>query len=384
VLADAVLDWNEVALERVIAAKQAPPAATRAMAMTHVAIFDAVNAIEQQYKPYAYDRTVSNGASAEAAAVAAAYTVLSKLFPTQAQPLEAAYAASLAKVADGDAKSAGVAVGQQVGSQCVAMRAGDGSGGPPLYKQKIVPGVYVPTAFAVSSEWTKVTPWFMREPAQFRPAPPPALSSATWTRDVEEIRAIGGKDSAIRTAEQSDVARFWTITGPASWNPLVRSLAQSRNSSLLDNARLFALVNMAASDALIAVFDAKYAYEFWRPVTAIRYAADPAWLPLVDTPMHPEYPCAHCISAAAVATVLESQFGIGVIQTVTMVSPTAPGVTRSWTRINDYVQEVKNARIWGGIHYRNSTQVGEAMGRDIGKLAVKEFMTPLSTRRGAM
>ncbi|HEY3177508.1 MAG TPA: vanadium-dependent haloperoxidase [Casimicrobiaceae bacterium] len=376
-LADAVLDWNDFAVTAVLASGQRPPDGARAMAMMHVAIFDAINAIEQKYQPYAYSIKAAKSTSADAAAAAAAQTVLSKLFPDQTQTIESAYAASLAKISDGDAKTAGVALGRDVGSQCLAMRANDGAGGPATYKQKVTAGVYVPTAFVVSSEWVKIKPWFMRETTQFRPGPPPALTSAVWSRDFEEIRTIGARNSTARTREQTDVARFWTVTGVASWNPIVRSLAKSANLSLIENARLFALVNMAASDAFVAVFDAKYAYEFWRPVTAIRYESDAAWLPLVDTPMHPEYPCAHCISAAAVGAVLESQFGKGTILTVTMTSPTAPGVARSWTRIADYVEEVSNARVWGGIHYRNSTQVGEQMGRTIGEFAVKSFMRPL-------
>ena len=373
--ADAVLDWNEIALAAVATSR--PPDGARAMAMMHVAMFDAVNAIEQKYRPYAYPAKGSKDASSDAAAAAAAHAVLSKLFPDQAQTFDGAYAASLARIPEGAAKAAGVALGREVGSQCLAMRANDGAGGASIYKQKITPGVYVATAFAVSSEFGRVKPWFMREPTQFRPGPPPALTSAVWSRDLEEIRALGGRNSATRTPEQTAVARFWTVTGPPSWNLVVRSLAKSRNLGLIENARLFAMVNMAATDAFVAVFDAKYAYEFWRPVTAIRYESDPAWLPLVDTPMHPEYPCAHCISAAAVGAVLESQFGKQTIPTVTMTSPTAPGVTRSWTRIDDYVQEVSNARVWGGIHYRNSTQVGAQMGKTIGELAVTSFMTPL-------
>ena len=376
-LADAVLDWNEIGLTTVAASGQRPPDGARAMAMMHVAMFDAINAIEQKYQPYAYQSKASKNVSTEAAGIAAAHAVLSKLYPDQAQAIEAAYAASVSKILDGDTKTSGIALGREVGSQCLAMRANDGAGGAATYKHKVTPGVYVPTAFPVSSEWTKIKPWFMRETTQFRPGPPPALTSAVWSRDLEEIRAIGGRNSAARTREQTDVARFWTVTGPPSWNPVVRSLAKSANLSLIENARLFALVNMAASDAFVAVFDAKYAYDFWRPVTAIRYESDAAWLPLVETPMHPEYPCAHCISAAAVGAVLESKLGKGTIPTVTMVSPTAPGVTRSWTRITDYAQEVNNARVWGGIHYRNSTQVGEQMGKTIGELAVKSFMTPL-------
>jgi hypothetical protein len=378
-VADAVLDWNEIGLAQVLATRQAPPDGARSLAMMHVAMFDAINAIEQKYRPYAHEAKGASEASSEAAAASAAHTVLSKLFPDQAQKLDAAYASSLSKISDGNAKTAGIALGQAVGAECIEMRTNDGAGAPSLYKPRITRGVYSATAYPVSSEWSKVKPFFMREPTQFRPAPPPALTSPEWSRDLEEIRTMGGKSSTSRNPEQGDVARFWAITGPASWNPIVRSLAQSRNASLIDNARLFAMVNMAAADSFVAVFDAKYAYEFWRPITAIRYehADSGAWLPLVDTPMHPEYPCAHCISAAAVAAVLESQFGNDAIAVVTMESPTAPGVTRKWTRIGDYVQEVKNERIWGGIHYRTSADVGEAMGRNIGELAVRSFMTPV-------
>jgi hypothetical protein len=262
---------------------------------------------------------------------------------------------------------------------CVSMRTGDGASAFGPYRQKVVPGVYVPTVYPVSSEWAKVKPWFMRDPAQFRPGPPPALDSAVWARDRDEIRAVGGRASKTRDAQQTDIARFWALVGPPSWNPVVRGVAQSRPQSLVERARLFAMVNMAASDALVAVFDAKYKYDFWRPVTAIRYEElEPEWLPLVDTPMHPEYPCAHCISSTAVATVLQAQFG-DEIPPVSMTSPTAPGVTRTWRRIGDYAQEVNNARIWSGVHYRNSTEVGAQMGRKIGELATTQFMQPLQS-----
>jgi hypothetical protein len=310
--------------------------------------------------------------------VAAAHATLLRLFPHQVQTLDAAYASSMSRVPDGHAKAAGVALGREAAFRCLQARAEDGSGRPGTYKPRVQAGVYVATAHPVSSEWARVKPFIMNDAAQFRPPPPPPLDGEQWSRDLHEIRAMGGRTSAGRSAEQTDVARFWAITGPASWNPLVRALAQARPSSLVDHARLFALVNMAATDAFIAVFDAKYAFEFWRPVTAVRHGVDPVWLPLLDTPMHPEYPCAHCISAAAVAAVLEAHFGEGPIPTVTMTSPTAPGVTRSWSRIQDYVREVSSARIWGGIHYRNSTDVGEQMGRRIGALAIQSQLASLA------
>jgi hypothetical protein len=291
----------------------------------------------------------------------------------------------LARVPEGPAKAAGIALGEQAAAECVSLRANDGTGAPNTYKPRTAPGLYVATALPVSAEWPKVKPFVLREPAQFRPGPPPALTGAVWARDYEEIRRIGARQSALRSAEQTEIARFWAITGPASWNPIVRSLVASTPLGLVDNARLFALVNMAATDALLAVFDAKYAYDFWRPITAIRNGdidgndattPEAGWLPLIDTPMHPEYPCAHCIGSAAVAEVLKAQFGSGEVAPITMTSATAAGVTRRWTRIDDYVKEVDQARIWGGIHYRNSTQVGEAMGRQIGQWALKGFLAP--------
>jgi hypothetical protein len=292
--------------------------------------------------------------------------------------LDVARAASLSRIAEGDAKSAGLALGREAALRCLQMRAEDGSGKAGTYRPRIQAGVYIATAYPVSSEWARVKPFVMSDAAQFRP-PPPSLDGPQWSRDLEEIRAVGGRASANRTREQTDVARFWAITGPASWNPLVRALAQSRPASLVDNARLFALVNMAATDAFIAVFDAKYAYEFWRPITAVRHAGDAGWLPLVDTPLHPEYPCAHCISSAAVAAVLEAHFGRGTVPEVVMTSPTAPGVTRRWSRIADYATEVNNARIWGGVHYRHSTEVGERIGRRIGALAVERHLAVLDS-----
>ena len=384
--ADGVLDWNEVALARIVAAKQGPPDGARTMAMMHVAMFEAINAVEHRYQPYAFRGRAPAGTSAEAAAAAAAAAVLAKVFPDQAQAVEAAYATSLAAIPDGDAKTSGIALGKDVGAECLTMREKDGTGVTASYRPRTTPGVYVTTMMPVSAEWPKVRPWFMTSGSQFRPGPPPSLASADWARDYNEIKSVGARQSTTRSAQQTEVARFWTVVGAPSWNPVVRSLALSGHLSLVDNARLFALVNMAASDAFVAVFDAKYAHHFWRPVTAIRNGdlngndattLDAEWVPLVDTPMHPEYPCAHCITAGAIGEVLEAQFGKGEVPPITMTSPTAPGVTHRWTRISDYVQEVDNARVWGGIHYRNSTEVGEAMGRKIGALAVRNFLKPL-------
>jgi hypothetical protein len=384
-MADAILDWNEVGVATVLAARQGPPDGARSMAMMHVAMFDAVNAIERRYAHQGFDVRVPAGASANAAAAAAGRAVLVKLFPEQREALEKSYAASLKQISGERGIETGAALGEQAASYCLTMRTNDGVGAANAYRPITSPGVYVPTVLPAAYDWREVKPWFMKQPSQFRPEPPPSLTSATWTRDYNEIKEVGARASQKRTAEQTEVARFWTAVGVATWNPVVRSLATAQPRTLIENARLFALVNMAASDAFVAVFDGKYAFHFWRPVTAIRNgesdgndatAPDPAWLPFVDTPMHPEYPCAHCITASAVGTVLEAEFGTGRVSTITMTSATAPGITHRWERISDYVKEVSNARIWGGIHYRNSTEVGERMGREIGRLAITSAMQP--------
>lgn len=383
---DVITDWNEIALAKATAGRQSPPDGARTMALVHAAMFDAVDAVERRYTPYAFEGRAPAGASAEAAAAAAARSVLLGLFPDQREELEAAYAASLGRLPDGPGKTAGAALGQQVADRYLALRANDGTGAPNTYRPTTAPGAYVPTTLPFGPHWAKVAPWFLEEGAQFRPGPPPALTSEAWARDYNEIKDVGASQSATRTPAQTEVARFWTITGASSWNPVVRSLVASSRLGLVEEARIFALVNMAAMDAFIAVFDAKYSYQFWRPITAIRNGdldgndatkRDAGWLPLVETPLHPEYPCAHCITAAAVGAVLEARFGAGQVPPITMTSPTAPGSTRRWERIWDYVREVDDARVWGGIHFRTSTRAGEEMGRKIGELVVKKYLTPI-------
>ncbi len=286
---------------------------------------------------------------------------------------------------DGAAKHAGVELGRRAASACLALRAGDGTGAPSRYAPHASAGVYVPTSLPIASQWPDVKPWSMRSGAEFRPAPPPALTSDIWARDLAEVKRLGAKDSEQRSASQTETAQFWSITGPAAWNPVVRSLAASRSMSTVERARLFALANVAAMDSFVAVFDAKYAYAFWRPITAIRRAeidgnsateADAQWLPLLETPLHPEYPCAHCISSAAVGEVLEAELGTGEVPAIAMTSAAVPGAVRRWTRIGDYVDEVSDARIFGGVHYRSSADVGKAMGRSIARQAMASMMRP--------
>jgi hypothetical protein len=286
-------------------------------------------------------------------------------------------------VADGPAKAAGIAVGEAAATAMLASRADDGAATGEVYRPHTTPGVYVPTVIPVFSQWPQRNPWLMTSPAQFRPGPPPALTSDVWARDYNEIRAVGGKSSTPRTVEQTEIARFWESTRPTIYHGVVRSVASVPGREVTQNARLFAAVTQAMDDAVIAVFDAKYHYNVWRPITAIRNGdidgnnateRDPAWTPFIDTPMHPEYPCAHCIVASSVGTVLQAEIGAGPTPTLTTTSDTAMNSTRSWTTIDDFVQEVANARIYDGVHYRTSTEVGTAMGKDVGALAVAKYL----------
>lgn len=388
--ADVLSDWSARA-DAIGAEKQLPNLPNvRGQAMMHLAVFEAVNAVERRYQPYRLDLNAPRGASKEAAAASAAYEVLLALHPEQKTGLEALRASSLAVVAEGDAKAQGIELGRQAAAGIVALRANDGIAATEAYRPHTTPGAYVPTALPAESTSGNVTPWVMRSGSQFRPAPPPSLHSDTWTRDLNEIRAFGARNSAKRSAEQTDIARFWFQTGPRTYNPIVRQLVLARQLDLVDAARLQALATMAAHDAFVAVFDAKYAYNFWRPITAIRNAdltANPAtpreasWQPLGMTPMHPEYPCAHCIVASAVSTVLQAVVGNEV--DLMLTSPTAPGMTRRWTRLQHYSDEVAVARIHAGFHYRFSTAVAQEMGRRIGGLAASACLQPVAAAQAS-
>lgn len=383
--ADVISDWNAKAEAIAIEKRILPPPNARGLAIMHVAMFEAVNAVERRYSPYRLHLQADKSLSKDAAAAAAAHAVLLALYPDQQAGLESTLKASLGHIPDGDSKAKAVELGKQAAAGLLAWRANDGADAPETYRPVTAPGVYVPTIVPVSSTYGGVTPWVMEKGAQFRPAPPPALDSATWTHDLNEIRELAGRASTKRTPEQTEIARFWFMTGPQAWNAVVRQLAGLKKLDVVDSARLFALVSMAGDDAFIAVFDAKYHYNFWRPITAVRNAditgnaatpRDAGWLPFGqsalpfgDTPMHPEYPCAHCISAAAIGAVLKSVLGNDVPE-FAMTSPAAPGVTRKWTRIQDYTDEISAARIFAGFHYRFSTKVGEEMGRQIGEFTM--------------
>ncbi len=381
--ADVVTDANAKATDIASKAPGTPPA-VRIMAHVQAAVFEAVNAITNRYPPLMGKISAAPGSSVDTAVAASTRTVLLKLMPAQQQAIDADYEAALKLVPDGQPKRDGIAVGEQAAAACLA-RPDEGLLVPDTYRPHAAAGVYVPTMLPAGPNWGKRKPWAMSSGSQFRPGPPPALTSQTWARDYNEIKALGSKNSTQRTPEQTAIAKFWEATAPAVYWPVARSVAAAPGRDVTANARLFAIAAMAMDDALIAVFDAKYTYNFWRPVTAIRNGdidgndatdRDPSWTPFIDTPMHPEYPCAHCIVSGSLGAVLQAEIGSGATPTLTSTSPFAPGAPRSWKTVAEFVQEVSLARIYDGVHYRNSTEVGSSMGKQIGELAVKSFPKP--------
>jgi len=372
--ADVVSDLNARAAE-ITSKNPATPVAVRTMAIVQVSVFEAANAITRRYPASRLNVTAAPGASVDAAVAAATRTALLKLMPVQQAAIDADYQTALRVVPDSRAKADGIAVGEQAATAIVASCADDGAVAPNTYRPYATAGVYVPTAFPAVPHWGKRRPWVMTSGNQFRPGPPPSLTSAVWKRDFEEIKAIGAMNSSKRTPEQAAIARFWEATAPAVYWPIARSVATAPGRDVTDNARLLAMAAMAMDDALIAVFDAKYTFNFWRPVTAIRNAdgdaRDSAWTPFIDTPMHPEYPCAHCILSAALGAVLRAEIGDGPAPKLSSSSSTASGAIRTWNTVDDFMQEVALARIYDGVHYRNSTEVGTAMGLKVGELVVK-------------
>ena len=383
--ANVVTDWDEMAVT-FIQPRMVPPVAYRAMAIMHIAMFDAVNTIEPVYRPYQAQLPAPPDTSKDAAAAAAAGAVLTKLLPDAAPDIQAALTSYLAAIPESDAKSNGIKLGDAVAAKILEARANDEASAPDAYRPVTTAGVYIPTPLTVASQWPTLKPFAMTSPSQFRPKPPIALESEQWAKDYNEIKELGEKNSSKRSARQTEDARFWLMTGPRSTHPLERQIIIQKKMSVIESARFMAVIAAAEADAMIAVMDAKYKYAFWRPITAIRNGdidgnaateREATWQPIDNTPMHPEYPCAHCIVSSALASAIEAMLDTADIPEVAMTSTTAPGVTHRWTNLRAYADEVTAARIVAGFHYRFSNVVGQDMGRQIGAYTVKTIMQPL-------
>ena len=380
--ADVVLEWNEIAQGAIGASTPNPLHHQRFFAIVSAAVYDGVNSVVRSHEPYSGFVETPPGASAEAAAVAAAHHALVALFPSASSSLDQAYADSLAEHGLSPTDP-GVAVGESASQAVLDARADDGAAQaqfpytPPGAGQ---PGVWVPAppgfAPAFLPGWGATETWSLREPAQFRPEEgPPALSTEEYAAELNEVKLVGAADSPVRTAEQTQIALFWRASAPVIWNPVARQVVAHRGLGLADSARLFALMNIAGADASIACWDAKYAFNTWRPVTAIRQAdtdgnpatvADPGWTPLVPTPAFPEFTSGHTTISAALAGVLERSFGDPGME-LTATSPLNPGFVRHWSSFREGVEEVVEARIVSGIHFRTGDERGAVQGRQVAR-----------------
>ncbi len=384
--ADAVTDWDTLTFETMLANDWNPFLQGRDAALVHVAMFEAINSIERGARPYTQRIPSEPGASLEAAAATAAHHALLELYPSQKVMLDAALARSLAEIVSAKARDDGIAVGEIAARQMLALRANDGINDFLPYRPPHLFGAWVPRSGSVAFgvNLALVPPWVIRDPAQFRPGPAPAFSSAQFKRDYLEVFKLGSEASAARTPEQTLVARFWTDSGPKLWSSVARQLSAAYGLTFMQNAKLFALLHMALADSSAACFDAKYTYAVWRPVGAIATGAGqtdlPAqrgWAPVIPTPQFPAYPSAHGCYAGAAAAVLKSEFGDTQFPvTVTLKSVATGDSERRYGRLSEIEAEVANARIWGGIHWRVDQTVGSALGYRVGNFVVANALRP--------
>lgn len=391
--ADAVTDWNNVALDAIKVNKDTSVKSSRVLAMVHLAVFDSVNSVERKYEPYCVNVVVSADISAEAAAAVAAHDVLAGVYPAQAAAFKVALYASLAKVADGDAKESGIALGRYVAGRVLALRANDRSGDVVPYAPGQDPGQWRPTppamAPAMLPNWAAVTPFVINKPEQFRRHGPPALSSLRYAADFNEVKVLGAKASAVRTPTQTEIAMFWadmpgTVTTAGRWNQIAQSAALSRKLSLVETARLFAMLNVSLADAGVAAWDAKYAYGFWRPITAIREAdtddnrrtaRDPEWEPLLATPAFPEYVSAHSTFSGAAATTLGLFFGTDKVS-FSVPSYVMPTTYKAFSSFQAAADEAGRSRVYGGIHFTSANLSGLWRGREVALYVWRHSMRP--------
>jgi membrane-associated phospholipid phosphatase len=392
-----VIDWNRLLLS-IVNTPGAQPATiqpTRNFAILHAAIYDAVDSIDRTHEPYLISERAPAHASEAAAADAAAYTALVGLYPAQHDTIAAEYAAELAQVPDGTAKAGGVLLGDRTASDLLAIRAQDGSSvPPPPFVPGTNPGDFRPTPpnlpAPVFTTWGQVTPFVLDRGDQFRPPPPPVLTSNAYAAAIDEVESLGSATSTTRTPEQTQIGQFWNPPIQNFWNQIAETVALAHRSNLPTTARLFAALNLSFADSAIAFYDAKYTYRLWRPVTAIRLAgtdgnpdtvADPNWLPLTgNTPADPSYPGAHSTISAAGAEVLTSFYRDR--QAFTLTSPALPGVTRSFTSFSRAAQEAGLSRIFAGVHTRIDHEAGLRLGHAVAHFVLDHALLPAHDGRG--
>jgi hypothetical protein len=384
--ADAVLDWNEIAVNTAIANRQVPIAQARYAAIVQLAVFEAVNAIDGDYRPYLRTIVAPHGASADAAAIEAAYQVLSTYFPGSLGQLKTARMNSLAAIPDGPAKSKGMATGDAAAAAMIALRTNDGSS-PAQFKvpEPPVPGEWQATpscpimngvAVGTFFQWQNITPFGVADAKAFLLDPPPALVSNKYAKTYNEVMAVGGVDSTKRPPDRADVALYYAASSPTQvFNQAARQVAQEQRRSLSENARALALINMAISDSLVASFFNKYHYNLWRPETAIRAGdtdgnpkteADPDFMPFIVTPCFPSYPSNHGSASNGGAEVMRRIYGEAG-HSITLSNPAVPTIVLQYTSFSQITDDISDARVYGGIHYRTDQDAGVRLGRAVGR-----------------
>jgi membrane-associated phospholipid phosphatase len=387
--ADVVTEWNSAALEAIRDGHTPPPIASRSLSILHVSIYDAVNGIARTHEPYLVQSAVPASASREAAASAAAHQALINLFPASTSNFDALHAAILAAISDGPQKTAGIVWGEFVANQILAARANDGSDATVPPPSGSGPGVWVPTPPGflpyLLPQWGFVVPFAMSSSPQFRPSGPPSLDSQRYAADYNEVKELGAAVGSTRTEEQTLIALFWadgagTETPPGHWNSIAQTIAATRGNTLEENARLFALLNIATADAAICAWDAKYTFDFWRPVTAINFAEPELnWMSFIVTPPFPDYVSGHSTFSGAAATVLAFFYGTDDLPFTTR-SDFLPGVYRSFPTCLAAAQEAAASRLYGGIHFRSANEDGLQAGISIGEWTATHYLQPKGNR----
>jgi hypothetical protein len=385
-----ISDWNELAATTLVGDTTKPPVEHALyMAFVQAAVYDAVVGVEGRYAPYRFHAQAPHGTSAQAAAVAAAHKVLVTYVPSAQTTLDIAYAASLAQLPDGKAKTRGIAFGTRAADNLIRLRAHDGRNAPIQFMQAPAPGIWRPTppAFApMIDPWMGfVTPLLVHSPTQFGPPPPPALTSGRYTRDFNEVKALGSATSTARTPAQTDTALFYSGLANPQLQAMLRDQVTVRDLDLVDAARMFAAADMSAADTIISVWHAKYVHGFWRPDTAINLAdtdgnpatdPDPSWAPLRPDPAYPEYPSGYNGFAAAVSRGLEDLFHTRQLQ-LTVISTAVPGAVRRYQTGAALRQDVVDGRMWLGVHFRFADTAARDMGISLTDWTLAHYFQPL-------
>ncbi len=386
--ANEIYQWNDVTLDAIRTARLTPPFSSRALAMVHIAMFDAVNAIEKRYEPYLGMIPHSRGLSTELAAASAARTVLVNLMPLQKYAFERVLDSTKERLKAHPKTEESLKLGHEYAAAMLLLRHEDAPfmESAVNYVMEPAPGKWVPTLPTFESplvpKWGQMQPFALQKGDQFRSSPPPALDSETYRKDLTETFSLGAKASAVRTPEQTEIAKFWadgsgTYTPPGHYNILARTLSAQRSAAadLLESAHMLALLNIALADAAIACWDVKFTYWFWRPVSAIRetLADGKDWEPLLFTPYFPEYVSGHSTFSGAAQAVLSSLFGTDEIS-FEISSDSLPGVTRKFSKISQATNEAGRSRIYGGIHFEFSNMEGQRLGQAVGNHVLKNVL----------